>query len=246
MLVPPQVFELHKLTDAGTSRYCLGGIRFERDDDGHPVAIATDGRKLLAIQWPEPPADKYPADKVGLSAEHKLGFETIVPAKACQKAAKLPPRSTCKPILKNVLLDETATNGSVPMGAYDLEEAQQVRPQTLAGKYVKWRDVYPRPTEEDRTVTVKLDARAMADLLTTITKASGDKDCRVNVTFHLSDPTDNDGEPVPMASRAWENPVIVSAQSSDGALLSGVIMPFGFDKPVPNNTTMEPVWVPKK
>lgn len=244
MLVPPQVFELHKLTNADTSRYCLGGIRFERDDNGQPVAIATDGRKLLAVQWPEPPAKKYPADKVGLSADHKPGFETVIPAKACQKAAKLPPRNT-KTILRNVLIDETATNGSVPMGAYDLEEAQQVRPQALEGKYVKWRDVYPRPEEEGRTVTVQLDARMLADLLTTIQKASGDKDCRVKVTFHLDSPDDDEGLPVPMASRAWRNPVIVSTLASNGAKLSGVIMPYGFEKTVPDNTTMEPAWVPE-
>ncbi len=246
MLIPARIFKLHKLTDTDTSRYALGGIRFERDADGKPIAIVTDGRVLLAVQWPEDNPDDYPAGQVGLSAEHKPGFAVVVPTDACKRVGKLPPRRSPKPVLRNVLLDEQSDNGTVPMGVTNQDEVQQVRPGQCEGKFPLWRDVYPRPTEEGRTVTVQLDARILSELLRTIEKAHDDRagSCPVKVTFHLDAETDDDGKSRPMASRAWRNPVVVSAQTDNGTLLSGIIMPHG-DASRKDYKVMEPAWVPE-
>ena len=55
MLIPKDLFSaLLPLTDRESKRYALAGIKLERLADGSPVAIATDGRKMLAYTWIEP------------------------------------------------------------------------------------------------------------------------------------------------------------------------------------------------
>jgi hypothetical protein len=119
----------------------LGGVRLERDAEG-PVAVATDGRRLLVVRWPEDPGEDYPAG-VG-DTGHKPDFETIIPFKQWNEAAKLPPKRTPKPILSNVLVEEPSANGTVRMAATDLETVKEVRPRSLEGRYPRWRDVVPQ------------------------------------------------------------------------------------------------------
>ena len=242
MLVKPEIFELHKVA----GRYALGGVRFERDATGQPVAVATDGRVMLAARWVETAADEYPADKTGLATELVPGFGCIVPIDACKKAVKLPPKRTNKAVLRNVLLDEPATNGAVPMAATDLEAVDRLEPAALEGRYPKWRDVYPRNDQAERTVSVKLGGRLLADLLQSVIKASGERDPKVVVTFNLDAERNQDGDRVLMAARAQRNPVFITAEAND-TQLAGVIMPVAVDdngKPIPSSWPLLPVWVP--
>src|SRR5206468_3237806 len=126
----PEVFPISKICDCDTSRYALGGVRLERDAEG-PVAVATDGKRLIAVRWSEAPGEDYPAG-VG-DTTHVDNFETIIPFKQWNEAAKLPPKRTPKPILTNVLLEETSANGTVRMAATDLETTKQVTPRSLVG-----------------------------------------------------------------------------------------------------------------
>ena len=61
MLIPRSLAKLVSHTDKQSSRYALAGIQIQRESDGNPVAVATDGRRLAAIRWAEP-NDGYPAD----------------------------------------------------------------------------------------------------------------------------------------------------------------------------------------
>jgi len=257
MLIPPSVFELHKLADANASHYVLGGVRFERDPAGKPVAVATNGWVLLAVQWSECPAKEYPAGSVGLSSEHVADFVTIVPVDACKKAGKLPPKQSPKPILKNVLLDESSTNGNVSMAGWDCEAVQSLKPTTLQGRYPKWRDIFPREAD-DRTVSVQVNARPLIDLLQTMCKVSGDKEQLVTMTLTLDPPTsyelDDDGNPqtAPMASRGRTHPIIISGATEElngfnvggenEMLLSGMVIPSDKCKP---GEERHPKWIPE-
>ena len=52
MLVPRSVFHLHAITDEDALRYAIGGVRFHHDpDSGKQIAVATDGRRLIAATW---------------------------------------------------------------------------------------------------------------------------------------------------------------------------------------------------
>jgi hypothetical protein len=65
----------------------------ERDRDGHPHAVASDGRRLLHATWREPD-EAYPAG----NGKTRAGFETILPcrllADICKAGGSLPHR-TC-------------------------------------------------------------------------------------------------------------------------------------------------------
>ena len=54
------------------TRFALTGVHFTRSDDGHPVAVATDGRKLAVIEQFEVSPDELPKfrQRVESAAEH--------------------------------------------------------------------------------------------------------------------------------------------------------------------------------
>lgn len=143
MLVPPKIMQLAKLADNESSRYALGGIRFERCDEGRPYAVATDGRKLARVTWSEDDKELYPAC-AGFYLDHVNGFETVLSSKDCTEAAKLPPKRTPKPILENIVIDESA-NGTLNYGATDIERTRLVQTRPLEGRYPRWRDVVTNP-----------------------------------------------------------------------------------------------------
>lgn len=144
MLVPPKIMKLTALADKETSsRYALSGIRFERDQSGKPFAVATDGRRLASVSWSEDSPENYPA-AAGFFLDHKPGFETVLSIKDCQEAAKLAPKKCFKPILENVVIDESA-NGTLNYGATDLERTRLVNVRTLEGRYPRWREVCTEP-----------------------------------------------------------------------------------------------------
>lgn len=240
MLVPPRIFECHKLADSDSSRYALGGVRLERSSDGPATAIACDGRRLVVVEWDEAPAADYPADRVNVSLDHRPEFAAIVPIDACKRAVKLPGRSP-KAILSNVAVDESASNGKVVLAATDLEEDKRITPRSLEGRYPKWREAFPRPTEpEQETVSVNLDCNLLRGLLETIEKVTGDRETVLTFTLHV----DTEADGIPLAARARDGAVVITAHAG-GVRVAGVIMPK--DGPPSVSAPREPLlpeWVP--
>lgn len=72
MRVPLCVLRAHLFSDPDSSRYALGGVRFERDGE-FVLAIATDGRRLVAFRWrdadAEVPGGSIPASTIRLALE---------------------------------------------------------------------------------------------------------------------------------------------------------------------------------
>ncbi len=147
MLVPKNVFCISKACDTESSRYALGGVLVERDPEGNPVAVATDGRRLAVVSWTEDDGAEYPVD--GGDAESVDGFSTIIDkshwdeaGKAARKVAK-----SSKPILRNVLLEESA-NGKVSLSTFDLESRRAIATRPIEGKFPKWREAIPENRPE--------------------------------------------------------------------------------------------------
>lgn len=141
MLIPRGVFPISDLCDTDSSRFALGGVLLERDENGKAKAVATDGRRLLVISWVEDDRTEYPEGVA--DSQYKRDFRAIVPKKQWTDAEKLPPRNCPKPILSNVLADEPNANGSITLGATDLETARTIKAKCLEGNYPKYRDVIP-------------------------------------------------------------------------------------------------------
>ncbi len=182
MLVPSQIFPISKVCDTETTRYALGGVRLERDAEG-PVAIATDGRRLIFARWTEAAGEEYPAG-IGDTA-HVENFGTLIPAKQWDEAGKMLPKSritSVKPILGNVLVEEPSANGTVRMAATDLETTKQVTPRSLEGHFPRWREVLPQ--KQPGSITVTLDATYLAEVCTVLAKMVTSEESRgVDITF---------------------------------------------------------------
>lgn len=207
MLVPRKVFGVAKVSDPSSTRYALGGVQFERTAEG-PVAVATDGRRLLAVTWPEEKGEKFPDGE----RDHVEGFTTIVPTKACQDAQRamgLKIGKGVKPIFHNVLIEEPTANGKVPLVSHNGEEVRRAEPKACEGRFPQWRQIVKRHDETD-SVSVELNAKLLGELLETVADLlEGDEDRGVTLT-------------VPM--KAGE-PVLLSRATPSGMKLVGLIMP---------------------
>ena len=75
MLIPKWLFgaKITKLADSEASRYALAGVKLERSKEtGRPIAVTTDGRRMLAVTWEERDASEHPCCK-GFRVENERG-----------------------------------------------------------------------------------------------------------------------------------------------------------------------------
>ena len=205
MLIPSQIFPISKICDVETTRYALSGVRLERDAEG-PVAIATDGRRLIAVRWSEDVA--YPSE-VGDVAE-VAGFETMIPKKQWDEAAKMPPKPSkylSEKALRNVLVEEPSANGTVRMLAADREKnTKEIKATVPQGRFPRWRDVMPK--EQPGSITVRLDAAYLAEVCAVLAKmVTNDSSRGVDITF------------------AHEDRAVTITKTLNGVSATAVIMP---------------------
>lgn len=113
-------------TDNESSRYALGGVKFEISDDGALIAVGTDGRRLAKMEGA--------IEKVGDPAP--VGDATIVPMRSLQ------------------LIDRTLVDDEAPTKfAVRANDALFATPEAtlstrlLEGRYPRWRDVVPSRTD---------------------------------------------------------------------------------------------------
>jgi hypothetical protein len=182
MLIPRSVLSsLIVASDTESSRYALGGLRIERDAKGYAVAVATDGRRLMCVEWndadmakevPEVGDIKTAADPDSEFTENGT-ILSVADCKAIARAAK--PKVAAlrrKPELAFVAMEEATANGTVRLAASDGQtvSASEVRP--VEGRFPKYRDVIPQ-YRDDECVRVRLDARFIADLADATERMAG-------------------------------------------------------------------------
>jgi DNA polymerase III sliding clamp (beta) subunit (PCNA family) len=220
MLVPSQIFPISKICDVESTRYALNSVQLERDAQG-PVAIATDGRRLIAVRWNEASPDEFPKSignpakpdewvAIG-DASHVENFQVLITAKSWNEAAKLPPKKSAKAILSNVLVEEPSANGTVRMAATDLETIKQITPRSAEGRFPRWRDVMPK--EQSGSITVSLDAAKLAEVCAVLAKMVTDDSSRgVDITF------------------THEEKAVTITKTLNGVSATAVIMPLAREK----------------
>jgi len=165
----------------------LDTVRVERDETG-PVAVATDGRRLLAVRWQDNDRAEYP---LGLGDYSPVtGFATMIPRQDWESLGKLPPKKTPKPILAHAVLCETGANGTLSAGATDLETVRSLSIRVPDGLYPRWRDFIAdrRPHE---WASIRVDAALLGSSLTAmaaLTNAAGNHPVTVRVPLDPSLP----------------------------------------------------------
>lgn len=134
MLIPGVLGKLVACA-AGSAHFrfdAVTGIRLERDEQGRPLAIATDGEILLVAEWDEPAASE--------PDPRRPGFATVVPPQLWRAAARWA---------------KAANPGELDHGHFAVAEGVgpgslsiQADGTTLVGKpvegrYPDWREVMP-------------------------------------------------------------------------------------------------------
>lgn len=217
MLIPRTVLNAISHCDPESTSYALGAVQLQRCADGSPVAVATDGRRLIALGWtedepnPENQHEQWNGRNVPVD-----GFETLIPASAIKaQVAKLPKPKASHNLRANhsILMEEPTANGKVTFHGTTGETTSTAVVASEEGRFPKWRDVIPSYAA-DECVHIAIDPRYLADAC----KALGDHVCDDESPYIVLT--------VPMDSA---KPLIVSRQWQ-GKAGAAVIMPCGGDQ----------------
>lgn len=207
MLVPRSVFAARKVCDKKGHRTALRGVKFERDAEGRPFAVASDGFRLVALTWKEEDAADYPPVDFDLSPNPNCGF--VVPYAACDQAAKAKVGAKAsKVILRNIAVGEHLANSKVPMVATDEESTTRLDTQVEDGLFPDWRACVPQLKTND--IHVRLDPRLLRGLLEVIESHVDSENCEIVISLNREEPA--------------ERPVTISAAGPNHSAV-GVIMP---------------------
>jgi DNA polymerase III sliding clamp (beta) subunit (PCNA family) len=216
MLVHRSITAIGVACDPESTRYSLGGIHFERDAQGQPHAVATDGRRLIHATWPEPIAD-FPNTECGNPAP-VADFAAIIPVDAltgvARKSKILAKVLRTRPALNHLVIDETTANGSVTIGATNGVDVVTERAGCIEGRFPKWRDVFPGTGR--KTATIRLDARLLAEV------------CTALVT--LCDSEDSHGVDVEIPLNGDGAVVLRSKHATNGVTAEALLMPLYRDR----------------
>jgi hypothetical protein len=86
MLIPLRVLNLHRIAAQESTRYLMNVVRFERDDDMKPLAVATDSKALVVARWDETaiPVIELPDAWKDDSGDQSMNDGFNVPVWACR------------------------------------------------------------------------------------------------------------------------------------------------------------------
>ena len=111
-------------TDNESSRYALGGVKFE-NEDGKLLTVGTDGRRLAKMEGP--------IEQMG--SPSPFGDSTIVPTRSLQ-------------LIDRVLADEGPVSIAVQENSMTISSGKAtLSTRLLEGRYPRWRDVFPQRSE---------------------------------------------------------------------------------------------------
>lgn len=183
MLIPQSVFNVARVAEkAGGNRFATQCVQIERDKETQqPIAVATDGKRLLVVRWDEADAKDFPEVGVG-NADHVKDFEKLIPAASMLEAQGMLARQNpnVQPVLRNVLLDEPNANGTVSLGCTDVTSVRKIEVRVEDGlKFPNWRLVMPihklvcYGAKENRAVSVAIDGKMLKEMIDAVQKATG-------------------------------------------------------------------------
>ena len=183
MHLPRKVFSIVKVCDAESFRYALGGIRLERGNDGNPVAVATDGKRLIATSWTEN-GDDHPS-----SCAKVAGFETIVSGESVKQAVKAHKMTKSEiakqPCRSGYIVTEDSPDGLTSSIIAEAGVSKTVIDRaTIDGKFPKWRDVI----KDHGQGLCKLDAKLLSETIAVV-GAMGDG--TVILSMNVENPEDS-------------------------------------------------------
>lgn len=165
MLVPKQALSVVSCATRESTRYAIGGVLIERDKDGVARTVATDGRRLAVVTWPECDPKDYPFLVTVDTGIRCPGFCGVLATKDVKNLLKSLPKNSCKPALENIAIQEQVAKPggaeTFECAATDLEAEQHWTLQTIEGSFPNWQSIVPE--EHPRAVRIRVNAKFLAD-----------------------------------------------------------------------------------
>lgn len=150
MHIPPALLRITKFCDLASVSFSISGVKFSTAPDGTPRAEATDSRRLIRVQWPNPEDDEVNA---------------IVPAELMRRVADQK--------LRNPLMTLTQVDGTVSLAATSCGVTVESRAEALEGGFPKFDDVIP---DFSGYSTLRVNARLFAEALSVAYRLIADFD----------------------------------------------------------------------
>lgn len=197
--------------NGGDTRYAIGGIALDCAA-GRRVAVATDGRVILAAEAPDGAADDDELDGDGhyvdgIDGPTVIGADTVdALAKSIDKPTARYDAGQADLACENhkVAYTVQSRKGGILQGA-------DARPD---GRFPKWQDVMPwHRLRSGPAVRVTLSGRILANI------------CKALADFYEGDPEGDTYNPVELTLGDPGCATLIRAQRTDGRALFGAIMP---------------------
>lgn len=178
MLIPRRVLDVAKSAagkNTANAKPARQNVLFTRKADGTPLAVATDGRQLLGVEWQEMPGTEFP-EGVG-DVEHVPGFAVQIPGPVCKEAKGLIPARVSVPTSQQVLLEEKATKEgeNLRLATTDMETTRRLVPRKWDdsfGEFGDWRAALPK--FDGKEISLRLNLDVLEQLLSAV-RAVGEK-----------------------------------------------------------------------
>lgn len=201
MLVPKNVFAVGKVAAKEQGRYAINGVCLGRTPDGRPLAVATDGKRLVAATWAEGKAEELPAD---LTAGQDIKAETIVGLETWNEIGKNVPKKAPRPNLKQAVVG--IEGRQVQAVSTDMTNTRRSAGLVVEGAFPKWRQVVPR---QDKPMCISFNPKYLAEVAEVVAEAAGVNEDNPVVTLAIED---------------FSRPALLVAKGPNGTAV-GVLMP---------------------
>ena len=163
-LLPPNLGELARITDAEATRYAIGGVRLELGEEKY-VAVATDARSMVIVEGAY--IEEAPLiSSVGPST----ASAAVIPAKHWRKAFTSAPKKRTKngkTLFPAPFVEVSAHPQSTQLATAELDTESVRTVRNLEGRVPQYEAIVPTGTPR---AIVALDPRRLIDLLTVASK----------------------------------------------------------------------------
>lgn len=205
MLIPKRIFAISKVAAKEQGRYATNGVCLQRTPDGRPLAIATDGRRLVAATWPEGKPDELPEGV--LQGQDTFGMdEAIIPTRPWDEAGKAIPKYTVRPGLDVAAVGIDGRTARI--GSTDLEVTKRNDTLLTEGKFPTWRKIVPNDLDGMRCIA--FNPQYLAECAQVLQAMVGSLETPLVTLAIPKDP---------------RKPAVLVAESPEGGTAMAVLMP---------------------
>jgi hypothetical protein len=204
MRVPKAICAITPICDSESTRYALGGVLFGRSNK-KPVAVATDGRRLVHATWDEGLLDEFKDEPPPAPSRENM----IVSGKTVKELASLCNGSKGAN-KKRFFLDEAAP--AMRASFTEIGIVRVVETELIEGRFPNWQGTL---ATKDPLASVNVSGELALSTLKAVVSAL---ECEGSMSVRLDVIPDKDGKPT----------MLRITGEHDGRSVTGILM--GVDK----------------